>query len=151
MIKKVMFVSVIIVSMVMLNFGQGRHKVHTFDVTTPVTIDGKIVKVETVKGGNGRYANGVHLTVNDGGKESLVVVGPAPFLDAKGIALAEGENVSIKTFKGTGNDSGRLFAAEITHAGKQLVLRESTGRPTWRQSMNRKGSGWRNGRGRGNR
>jgi hypothetical protein len=148
MIKKTIFVSILIGLMVTLSFGQrgyGRYRVHTFDVTNPVTINGKIVKVETVRSSNRGYGTGIHLTVADGGTQNVVNMGPAGFLSYNNWEFKEGEKISVKAYKGTGSSSGQLFAAEISHAGKQLALRDNSGWPMWRQSMNKNRGGGRRG------
>ena len=152
MIKKTIFVSILIILMVTLSFGQrgyGRYRVHTFDVTNPVAINGKIVKVETVRSSNRGYGTGIHLTVADEGTQTVVNMGPAAFLSSNNWEFKEGEKISVKAFKGTGNSSGQLFAAEITRTGKQLALRDNFGWPMWRQSLNKNRCGGRRGGGRG--
>ena len=157
MIKKTIFVSILIILMVTLSFGQrgyGRYRVHTFDVTNPVAINGKIVKIETVRNSSRGYGTGIHLTVTDGDTQTVVNMGPAAFLSSNKWEFKEGDKISLKAFKGTGNNSGQLFAAEISRAGKQLVLRDNFGGPMWRQSLNKnRGGGRRGGPGgfRGNR
>jgi len=147
MIKKIILISVITISMVTVSFGQqgqNRNRVHTFDVTAPVELSGKILKVETVKDVGGRYGKsggGIHLTIQAGDKQSLVCLGPAAFLDSNNWEFKAGEMVTVKAFKGTGNSSGQLFAAGVTRGGQQLVLRDTNGSPMWRQSLNRKGQG----------
>jgi hypothetical protein len=160
MIKKTIFVSILVISLVTISFGQSgqrwnvRNWIHTFDVTAPVQIKGKIVKVETVRSSNRGYGTGIHLTVADRGTQTVVNMGPGAFLSSNNWEFKEGERISVKAYKGTGNSSGQLFAAEISRAGKQLVLRDNAGLPMWRQSLNknRSGSRWGGPRGfRGNR
>ena len=148
--KKTMLIMIIVVSMAMLSFGQGRNRVHTFDVTTPVEVSGKIIKVETVKattGGYGRYSGGIHLTIQQGDKQSVVHLGPAAYMNSNNWEFKEGEMVTVNAYNGTGNYSGQLFAADVTRNGKQLTLRDKDGFPMWRQSMNRRGQGKGKGRG----
>jgi len=155
MIKKTILIAVITISMVTLSFGQrGFNRTHTFDVTAPVEINGKILKVETVKDGTGwygRFGGGIHLTIQSGDKQSLVHLGPAVFLDSNKWEFKTGEMVTMKVFKGTGKSSGQLFAASVTRGGQQLVLRDGNGFPMWRQSLKGKGQGRGQGRGRGGR
>ena len=146
MIKKTILILVITISMVTVSFGQqGRNRTHTFDVTAPVELSGKILKVETVKDGRGWYGRsggGIHLTIQAGDKQSLVHLGPARFLDSNNWEFKAGEMVTVKAFKGTGKSNGQWFAAGVTRGGQQLVLRETNGSPMWRQSLNnRKGQG----------
>ena len=142
--KKIIFISILVISMALLSFGEpqlgrnrqyAQNRTHTFDVNNPVEISGTIAKVETVTAGKGRYGTGVHLTINSGGNESLVHMGPAAYLDSNQWKLAKGENVSVKVFKGTGNNSGQLFAAQITRGKNQLAMRDDAGRAMWRQSL----------------
>jgi hypothetical protein len=145
MIKKITLIAIITISMVTVSFGQrGYNRTHTFDVTTPVELSGKILKVETVKDTNGRYGRsggGIHLTIRTGDKQSLVNLGPAAFLSSNNWEFKTGEMVTVKAFNGTGNSNGQLFAASVTRGGQQLALRDANGLPMWRQSLNRKGQG----------
>jgi hypothetical protein len=158
MIKKLMFVTVIIFSLVTVGMAQVQqnqqvNRQHTFDVTTPVTIEGKILEVTPCNTGKGRYSNGIRLTIanNGQGKNAQVILGPHAFMQAHNWELKTGETITIRAFKGTGNDSGSLFAAQLTRAGKQLELRDNLGRPLWRRSIsnNRQGNGLGNGPGNG--
>jgi hypothetical protein len=153
MTKKTILITLLMISMVTVSFAQmgrgrnARNWWHTFDVTNPVEISGEIVKVDTITKGSGRYGTGIHLTIADNGKESLVSLGPSTYLVSNNWQFANGEKIKIRAFKGTGNDQGQLFAAEITRGGEQLLLRDQNGLPMWRQSLNRRG--YRRGGGRG--
>jgi len=144
--KKTIFILVLTVLMITMTFarGQGRNRanrVHTFDVTAPVDITGKITKVESVTNGNGRYGSGIHLTIADGANQLPVRLGPSAYLGSNKWEFKEGENITVKAFKGTGNDNGVLFAAHITRNGEQLSLRDNNGLPMWRRSMKGQGTG----------
>jgi len=141
MIKKTIFIIVLTVSMITMAFAQwqGRNRanrVHTFDVTAPVDITGKITKVETVTNGKGRRGSGIHLTVADGDKQLPIRLGPSAYLDSNRWEFKEGENITVKAFKGTGNDNGVFFASQITRNGEQLTLRDQNGFPKWSRGMN---------------
>jgi hypothetical protein len=151
--KKTLFTILIVVSMVTMISAQGwrqnrANRYHTLDVTAPVEITGKIVKVETTANTKGRRGTGTHLTVADGGKKYPVSLGPTAYLDSHKWNFQEGENVKLKVFKGTGNNSGAFYAAEINRGDRQLVLRDTSGLPMWRASLNKRG-GSRGGRGGG--
>lgn len=147
MFKKTTLIIVLTVLMVTMTFAQGRgrnrsaNRMHTFDVAAPVDITGKITKVESVTNGQGRYCSGIHLMIADGANQLPVRLGPSVYLDSNKWEFKEGENITVKAFKGTGNDNGVLFAAQITRNGEQLSLRDNNGLPMWRRSMKGQGTG----------
>lgn len=154
-----MFITVIVFSLVAVGIAQSQptqavNRYHTFDVTTPVTIEGKILEITSCNTGKGRYSNGIRLTLDNGakGKNIQVILGPQAFLQGQNWEFKTGETISIKAFNGTGSDKGQLFAAQLTRAGKQLELRDNLGSPSWRRSItgNRQGLGNGQGQGRGN-
>ena len=146
MFKKTIFISLIAVLMVTMTFAQGRgrnraaNRAHTFDVAAPVDISGKITKVEPVTNGQGRCGSGIHLTVDDGANQLPVRLGPSAYLDSNKWEFKEGENITVKAFKGIGNDNGALFAAQVTRNGEQLTLRNKNGIPMWSRGKNGQGT-----------
>lgn len=142
--KKTIFIILLLaVTMVTMTFaqqGRGRNRaanpVHTFDVTAPVDITGKIVKVESVSNGTGRYGTGLHVTVESNGNQFPVRLGPSAFVNTNNWELKEGQEIQVRAYKGTGNDNGAWFAAEINHGGQQLTLRDKNGIPLWSRGMN---------------
>lgn len=146
MIKKTTFIILIAVMMVTMTFAQGRgrnraaNRAHTFDVAVPVNITGKIVKVESVTNERGRYCGGIHLTVDNGTKQVPVSLGPSAYLDSNKWEFKQGERITVKAFKGTGDDNGALFASQVTRNGEQLTLRDKDGLPMWSRSMNKRGN-----------
>ncbi len=157
MFKKTTFIILITVLMVTMTFAQGRgrnraNRMHTFDVTAPVNITGKIVKVTTLNTGNGWYGTGIRLTIVENGKQFPVILGPTAYVNSNKWVFKEGETLTVNAFKGTGNDNGTWFAAGITRGGNQLTLRDAKGFPMWRRGMKgRRGGGRGAGRGAGRR
>lgn len=153
--KKTLFTILMVVTMVTVISAQGWRQnrinpVHTFDVTAPVEVTGKIVKVETTANNMGRRGTGTHLTIAAGGQQYPVSLGPTAYLVSQKWNFQEGENVTVRIFKGTGTNAGTFFAAEINRGGTLLVLRDTNGLPMWRASLNKGGGGYaRSGRGRG--
>lgn len=156
MTKKTMLVLTIIALLVTLSFSQvlpprryanRGNRLHTFDVTVPVEVSGVITQVKNCNLGRGWYANGISLTVDDGNQQSLVHMGPIAYLNSYNWQFKQGEEIQLKAFKGTGNYTGELFAAEVIRNGKQLVLRDRYGFPMWRQSLKRGRGMGRRGRG----
>lgn len=146
MIKKTTLIILLTVLMVAMTFGQGRgrnraaNRTHTFDVTAPVDITGKITKVESVTTGKGRRCAGIHLTVNDGTDSFPVSLGPSAYMDSNKWEFKKGEKITVNAFKGTGNNSGAFFAAQITRNGEQLTLRDKNGIPKWSRGMDGQGN-----------
>jgi hypothetical protein len=146
--KKTIFVTMMMVMLVTMSFaqdldsdrGRGRNaranRLHTFDNTAAVEISGEIAEVIPCECGKGRYGKGFQLTVAQGGKKFTVHLGPTAYLNANNWQFEKGQDIQVKAFPGTGNDSGKFFAVEITRAGKTLVLRNANGMPQWQRSRN---------------
>jgi hypothetical protein len=140
--KTIVLIMVLAVTMVTMTFAQGRGRnraanpVHTFDVTAPADITGKIVKVETVSNGTGRYGTGIHLTVESNGTQIPVRLGPSGYFNTNNWEFKEGQEIKVRAYKGTGNDNGMWFAAEINSSGQQLTVRDKNGIAMWSRSMN---------------
>lgn len=123
-------------------------RLHTFDVAQPVTLDGKILKVENCDLGKGRYSQGVKLVLEAKGKEETVHLGPSAYISNQAWEFSAGQNVKINAYPGTGKSQGMLFAADVNQDGKTLILRDKDGLPQWSGNKGRRG-GRGNGQGRG--
>ncbi len=145
--KKLMLITVIIFTLVAIGIAEVQpvqpvqqnrqgYRMHTFDVTSTVTIEGKILEVTQCTSGKGKYSAGVLLTIADAkqGKNTQVYLGPNAFIQSNNWELKKGESIAIKAYIGTGNDNGNFFASQLSQGGKQLELRDKTGRPLWRRS-----------------
>lgn len=159
MVKKTVIITMLILALAALSFGQGSNRggqrpyynanrIHDFDVTKPVDINGEITKVETVQAQNNQRGTGVHLTVAHGDTQSVVSLGPSFYLDAQNQVFKKGEKIQLKAYPGIGSSNGLLFAASLNHGGKALLLRDADGYPLWRRSLNRQGRWGRRGKGR---
>ncbi len=152
-IKKSMIVSLVVLAMTTVVFGQGRGRwlcYRQMHVQSPKLIEGKIVKIETVNYGKGRFGQGIHLLVQNNSQESEVHLGPQAWLDNQGLQLKPGDTVKIKAYRGIlYNGNPGIFAAELTGAngGKTIILRDKNGFPMWRWSLDR-GRGYGRGCGR---
>ena len=126
-IKKLMIVSLVVLAMTAVVFGQGRGRgrglcYRQLQVRTPMMIEGKIVKIETFDYGRGRYGQGLHVFVQNNGQESEIHLGPQAWMNNQGLQLKQGDFVKIKAYKGTlYNGNPALFAAEVTGAWVTLM------------------------------
>jgi hypothetical protein len=157
MTKKTILIVTIIVALVTLSFTQVQpqrryanrgNRMHTFDVSASIEISGVIAEVKKCNSGKGKYADGINLTVENGKQQSLVRLGPAAYINANNWVFKQGDKIIINAYKGTGDYATEFFAAEVTMGGKNLLLRDESGFPLWRQSLD-KGRGMGRGRGRG--
>jgi hypothetical protein len=143
MTKKIIVMLILVVSVTTLGFNQQRNPRYInrqnfipFDINTPITIKGEIMKVDLLENA-GRYGFGVHLSVNQEGKKYMVSVGPKFYLESQNWQLKKGDKVTIKAFKGIEENEGYFFASEVLRDGQKLILRDKYGFSMWRRSLQR--------------
>ena len=166
-LKKIVIVliSVMVVSSVAFAQGRGQGRgqgAQGFCLSSQdaVVVEGKIVKIETVENTKGRFDNGLHLVVKTKKGNQTIHMGPKAWLVEKGLTFKKGAVVKMKTVKGTINNAPVVVASEVTQSGVVVTVRDKSGRPMWRRSLDpdqrkfknrrgRRGRGWGKGRGQG--
>lgn len=143
--KRTLIVSLVVLAMTTVIIGQARGRGLCYRqllLQSPVAVEGKIIKIETLDYGKGRYGQGIHLFVRNNGQDTEIHLGPQAWLNEQGLQFKQGDTIKIKAFKGTYNGNPTFFASEIANAkaGKTIMLRDENGFPMWRQSL-RNGSG----------
>ena len=86
---------------------------------------GKLVTVDGILVQNGHEWE---LKIDDDTYE--IHLGPSAYRESKGFTMKQGDTASVTGFLYQKN----IAVAEITTAGKTIVLRNSDGRPAWRGS-----------------
>jgi sporulation protein YlmC with PRC-barrel domain len=115
------------------NGGWGRESAVTRDWNQGKNLDfkGRVDRIETRTMGRGMNEAQV-ITVQGDGKEQVVVVGPAWFLQGQGVPLKEGDQVEVHGREMRFADGTTVVAREITvQDGNTLRLRDNSGMPIW--------------------
>lgn len=100
-----------------------------YDPATEVTLHGTVADVTTQTGR--RRAAGVHVTLRTGSGLVDVRLGPARYLDEKGLSLAEGDEVTVVGSKVTVAGTEAVIARQVTKGGVTTTLRDERGIPLW--------------------
>lgn len=101
-----------------------------YDPKTVTTLRGTVKSFELVPEGPGQLG-GYHLTLDVGGKTTVVHLGPAWFVDKGTVKPAKGDTVEV-TGSMVGKDEGSyVIAREVKKDDKVLTLRNEHGIPAW--------------------
>ena len=104
-----------------------------YDTNTVTTMTGRIVSVLT---GADRHTAQIELQSN--GTRSVVILGPQRYWAEHGIAVKNGDDVTVRGSKAQGKDGVvYILAQEITDTSqnKSALLRNESGRPAWAGGM----------------
>jgi hypothetical protein len=124
-----------------------------YDVNTVTTVKGKVVSIKTGDGGGA-----VTITIRQGGGIIHAIAAPKWFWSDRGIAIKPNDELRVVGAKAQGRDGEMyIISREIANLtnGEVVVLRDDTGRPSWRGGggpgrggggMQRHGGGGRRGR-----
>jgi len=73
----------------------------------------------------------VELRLQSGGQTNLIRLAPSGFLKQGGLALREGDTVTVKGFAVAGMEGDLVVATEVHKGDKSLSLRDTRGQPVW--------------------
>ncbi len=107
-----------------------------YDPGTVTTLTGKVTAVEIEPAGPGRMG-GIHLTLESGGKQTVVHLGPTWFLEQEGFAAATDDSLSVTGSLVTSGEETYLIAREVKKGEKALTLRNPDGIPAWSRGRRR--------------
>lgn len=96
------------------------------------TISGKNVGTSEVKFDNGSIQSARAITIEENGQKTLVVLGPAWYLDNQKLPCKIDGNVTVETYQATIDGKTYLLAKSIDCGGaKTVLLNEESGVPVW--------------------
>jgi hypothetical protein len=73
----------------------------------------------------------VEVRLQSAAQSQMIRLAPVGFLKQSGLALSEGDAVTVKGFPVAGMDGDFMVATEIHKGEKTLSLRDARGRPAW--------------------
>jgi sporulation protein YlmC with PRC-barrel domain len=103
------------------------------DLSSPVELTGRIKKVENA-GASAKASQGMCLTIDAGGEDRIVHLGPAGYLKGQGWQPADGATVTVAGYNAQIDGKSVVVARTIQSEGKTIVLRDETGRAAWTHS-----------------
>jgi hypothetical protein len=107
--------------------GPGAQGARLFDPTTVATFKGEVAAVAQM----GPAGMGLHLQLKTADGTMAVHLGPAWYLQAKGVAVAVGDAVEIVGSRITFDGQPALIAQSIVKGSQTLALRDAQGFPMW--------------------
>lgn len=114
-----------------------------FDTATITTVSGTVAAIERVSNGP---SVGIHLRLQTGDETVPVHLGPAFYVDAQELKIAEGDRVEVVGSRVQLGDAPALIAQEVRKGESRLRLRDEAGFPAWRgqgpMSGRRMGGRW---------
>lgn len=127
--------ALIILSIVMFpmslpaQMGSGRAST-IYDVKTEQTAEGKVLSVKTIPS---RRGGGVHVQLQTAEGTLEVRLGPAWFLEEKGLKVAAGDTLKVTGSKIQSGSGAYLLAREVKAGERTTTLRDAQGLPAWRR------------------
>ncbi len=109
--------------------GPGTTGRRAFDPATVTTIQGQVLDVQRIVRGR---REGVHLVVATGSEQLGVLLGPAFYVDAQPLKLAQGDQVEVTGSRTSFGGRPVVVAQEVRRGGEVLALRDASGVPLWR-------------------
>jgi hypothetical protein len=113
-----------------------------YNPATVETVDGTVVTVDNITQGGGMFY-GIHLVVRTQNEDLSVHLGPAWYLDDKGVQFAPNDIVTVTGSRVTLDGQPALIASEVKKGDAVVKLRDQNGFPLW---SGRRGSGPKGGR-----
>lgn len=117
--------------------GPGDPYARTYNPASVETLNGEVVEVDKMTP-KGRRGEGIHLDFKTEAETITVHLGPAWFLEKKGMNIEKSDQLEIKGSRVALDGNPTLIAAEIKKEGNTLTLRDANGIPFW--SARREGS-----------
>ena len=115
-----------------------------YNTSTVETITGKILKIDTVQSGYGRFP-GIILNIKGNKKETNTFVAPVWYLEQEKIRFKTGESITVTGSKIIFQNEPLIITKDFDYNKKKYVIRNNNGFPVW--AGKRMGPG--KGRGRG--
>jgi len=106
------------------------HRTPSGTSTELQTAEGKITEIEYLAGATSDSGI-VEIQLQTAGQSQMIGLAPVGYLRQSGLALREGDTLSIKGFRVAGREGALLVATEIHEGERFLSLRDSRGRPAW--------------------
>ncbi len=94
------------------------------------TVEGKVTEVVYLPGAT-PSSGMVEIRVQTANQGTVVRLAPSGFLKQGGMALREGDMVSVQGYRVAAVDGEIVVATELRKGGKILSLRDTNGRPAW--------------------
>lgn len=94
------------------------------------TVEGKITEIVYLPGRSPENSM-VEVLVESGGQSHLARLAPSGVLRQSGLALREGETITIRGFAVAGLEGDLTVATRISQGSKIAILRDNRGRPIW--------------------
>lgn len=126
---KQFIITILILGLPLVAFGQGPGGMRNYDPKTEVTVRGTIEDIQEQSGKQG--GKGTHLLLKTDSATVPVHVGPSAYIANKQFSFAKGDQITVLGSKVTIAGKETLLAREITKDGKTLVLRNPQGVPQW--------------------
>ncbi len=111
-------------------FGQGMGRRMMYDQSNVTTFTGTVQSVDTLTGRGGNFQM-IMLTVKVKSGTERVHVGPVSFIEKEKFSFKTGDAVEVTGSKVDFNGSDVIMAAKVKDGGKELTLRDESGRPLW--------------------
>jgi hypothetical protein len=103
------------------------------------TVTGQVTKVQSGPMRQGGKGNFVRFTLQTDKGPLQVFLGPASYVNAQALKLAEGDNVQVKGSLLTGSKGkSAITAVEVTKGDQILKLRDDQGKPLWPRQHRKK-------------
>jgi DNA/RNA endonuclease YhcR with UshA esterase domain len=99
-----------------------------YDASKEITVSGTIDDVQEIQHNR---MTGIHVLVKTENGTVDVHLGPAFFIKDQGFTFAKGDQVEIVGAKAKMAGADIVIAREVNKEGKQLTLRDASGRPKW--------------------
>ncbi len=115
-------------------WGMGSQYQRMYNPATVETLSGTVESVDKITPMKGMYA-GVHLKVKTDKETVDVHLGPEWFVERLDTKIQKGDAIEVKGSRVTIAGKPAIIAAEVKKGDSTLVLRDSTGVPSW--------AGWR--------
>ena len=101
-----------------------------YDTSTVETITGKILKIDTVQSGYGRFP-GILVTLKTEKQETKIYTAPSWYLDEQKIKFNTGDSLSVTGSRVTFQDKPLIITKEFNYHNKKNIIREENGTPVW--------------------
>ncbi len=115
-------------------WGMGSSYQRMYNPATVETVSGVVESVDKITPRKGMYA-GVHLVLKTDKETIAVHLGPEWYIERQDVKIEKGDKIDVKGSRITFDGKPAIIAAECKKGDSVLVLRDSTGVPSW--------AGWR--------
>jgi len=103
-------------------------RARTFDPATVTSVSGQVEEVHRYEM---RRGEGVHVALKTSEGKLDVHLGPATFLESKGLSLAKGDALEVTGSKVQRGDAPAIIAQTVKKGDATVTLRDANGVPAW--------------------